>query len=261
MRAVNLIPAEQRSGASVGAGRSQGGAYAVLGMVAGLALMAVLYGRAHHQVASGRAQVAAIAAETQRAEAAAQRLAPYTSFLALREQRTQDVETLLDSRFDWAHVFHEFGRVLPSGTSISSLTGTVGASTPSGGAPAKPAAAGAGATSATPPGSVPAFTLIGCATSQPVVAQTLQRLRLIDGVSEVTLESSTSSAASAAGGGASGGCPAGAPAFTMQVTFDPLPSASAVAAATKTVADTTHAGSPTGTATTTGTTTAGVSAR
>ena len=52
MRAVNLIPAEQRGGASVGAGRSQGAAYAVLGLVAGLAVMVVLYGIARHQVTS-----------------------------------------------------------------------------------------------------------------------------------------------------------------------------------------------------------------
>ena len=38
-------------------------------------------------------------------------------------------------------------------------------------------------TSATPPGSVPTFTLSGCATSQTEVAQTLNRLRLMDGVS------------------------------------------------------------------------------
>ena len=42
-----------------------------------------------------------------------------------------------------------------------------------------------------PAGSVPTFTLAGCATSQTEVAQTLDRLRLIDGVSEVTLQSST----------------------------------------------------------------------
>jgi hypothetical protein len=259
MRAVNLIPAEQRSGASVGVGRSQGGAYAVLALVAGLAVMAVLYGSARHQIASGNAQVASIATQVQRAQSAAERLAPYTTFLALRNQRSQAVETLVDSRFDWAHVFHEFGRVLPAGTSISSLTGTVGSTTASSSSGSSVKAA-ASVASATPPGSVPAFTLVGCATSQPVVAQTLERLRLIDGVGEVTLQSSSSSCSSS-GGGAGGGCPAGDPAFTMQVTFDPLPSASAVAAATKTVADTTHAGSPTGTTTTTGTSSTGVSAR
>ena len=42
-------------------------------------------------------------------------------------------------------------------------------------------------TSATPPGSVPTVTLTGCATSQTVVADMLQRLRLIDGVKEATL--------------------------------------------------------------------------
>ena len=50
MRAVNLIPAEQRSGGVVGAGRSGGVAYAVLGALCGLALMALMYGIAHHQV-------------------------------------------------------------------------------------------------------------------------------------------------------------------------------------------------------------------
>ena len=37
----------------------------------------------------------------------------------MREQRAQAVDALIDSRFDWAHVFHEFGRVLPSQASRS----------------------------------------------------------------------------------------------------------------------------------------------
>jgi hypothetical protein len=77
------------------------------------------------------------------------------------------------------------------------------------------------------------------------VALTLERLRLIDGVSEVTLQSSSSGSASA---GSGGGCPAHYPAFTATVTFDPLPSVAAVAAATKTVADSTSAGSATSSA-------------
>ena len=52
-------------------------------------------------------------------------------------------------------------------------------------------------TSATPPGSVPTFTLGGCATSQSEVALTLQRLRLIDGVGDVSLKSSTKAGSSA----------------------------------------------------------------
>ena len=38
-----------------------------------------------------------------------------------------------------------------------------------------------------PSGSVPTLTLTGCANSQPVVAQMLQRMKLIDGVKEATL--------------------------------------------------------------------------
>jgi Tfp pilus assembly protein PilN len=232
MRAVNLIPAEQRSGASVGVGRSQGGAYAVLALAAGLAVLALLYGSADRQIASRRSQVATVTAKAQQAETQAERLAPYTSFIALRQQRTQAVNTLVDSRFDWAHVFHEFGRVLPFETSISSLSGTVGSATSTGAV----ASSSGTPTSATPPGSVPTFTLAGCATSQSAVALTLERLRLIDGVNEVTLQSSTSSSSSGAGG-AGGGCASHDPTFTALVTFDPLPSAAAVASAAKTVSD------------------------
>ncbi len=247
MRAINLIPADQRSGQPVGAGRSQGAAYAVLVLVGGLALMAFLYGQAHHQVTSRRAQAAAIAAQAQRAQAAAERLAPYTSFVALREQRVQAVDALVDSRFDWAHVLHEFGRVLPSHVSIDSLSGTVGGS---GSSSAASGAAAGSSSGATPPGSVPTFTLQGCATGQTVVALTLERLRLIDGVKEVTLQSSTAGGSgSSATTSSSGSCSGSDASFSATVIFDPLPSSSAVATASRTISDSTSAGSgasPTG---------------
>jgi Tfp pilus assembly protein PilN len=230
MRAVNLIPSEQRAGASVGAGRSEGVAYAVLALIAGFALLAFLYGSAHHQVSSRRAQAASLTAQAARAQSAAEQLAPYTSFIAMREQRTQAVASLAESRFDWAHVFHEFGRVLPRGTTISALGGTIaGASTDS-----------ASASGATPAGSIPTFTLSGCATSQPTVALTLQRLRLIDGVKEVTLQSSQSGSGATSSGD---GCTGRDATFAATVVFAPLPASTAVAAAAKTVADSTGAAS------------------
>ncbi len=243
MRAVNLIPVEQRSGQPVGAGRSQGGAYAVLVLVGGLALMAFLYGQSEHQVTSRRAQAASLAAQAQRAQVEAERLAPYTSFIAQREQRVQAVNALVDSRFDWAHVLHEFGRVLPSQTSISSLSGSIGGASST----AAKVSAGAG----------PTFTLAGCATSQPEVAATLERLQLIDGVKEVTLQGSTSGSASAtssagASASGSGGCSGRDASFNATVVFDALPSSSAVAAAAKSVSDSTSAGSASGASTATG---------
>jgi Tfp pilus assembly protein PilN len=242
MRAVNLIPVEQRSGQPVGAGRSQGGAYAVLVLIGGLALMAFLYGQSEHQVTSRRAQATSLAAQAQQAQAEAERLAPYTSFIAQREQRVQAVNALVDSRFDWAHALHEFGRVLPAQTSISSLSGSVGGASSTG----TKASAGA----------APTFTLAGCATSQPEVAVTLERLQLIDGVKEVTLQGSTSgsaSASSSAGASASGsgGCSGRDASFSATVVFDALPSSSAVAAAAKSVSDSTGAGSASGASTST----------
>ena len=169
-------------------------------MVAGLALLALLYGTARHEISSRRAKAASLVAQTQRAQATVAQLAPYTSFLAMREQRVKAVSELAQSRFDWAHAFHELGRVLPADASITSLTGTVGSASGSStsSTSGSTAAASAAVTSATPPGSVPAFTLSGCATSQTEVAQTLNRLRLIDGVSNVTLQSSTKPSASGA---------------------------------------------------------------
>ena len=247
MRAVNLIPSEQRSGASVGAGRSEGGAYAVLALIAGVAVLALLYGSASHQMSSRRTQAAALSAQAQQAQSAAEQLAPYTSFVALREQRTQAVATLAESRFDWAHVLHEFGRVLPSGVTISALGGTIGAvsaassaSTSSTPATSGTAASAAPTTSATPAGSIPTFTLTGCATSQPTVALTLGRLRLIDGVKEVTLQSSTSSGSGISSGA---GCTGRYATFAATVVFDPLAATSAVAAASKTVSDSSGASS------------------
>ena len=262
MRAVNLIPADQRRGAGGVAGRSGGGAYMVLALLGGLALLALLYGLAHRQISSRRAQVTSLNARTQQAQAAAGQLASYTNFTALREERERAVSVLVDSRFDWAHAFHELGRVLPAGASISSINGAVAAGSGATGAAGSATGAGSGATgaagsptaasgtgaskssaggatavSATPPGSVPTFTLTGCARSQSEVALTLNRLRLIDGVGEVTLQSSAKSTSGAAASGSSS-CPPSDPAFTIQLTFDPLPAASSIKAATAVPAST-----------------------
>ena len=57
MRAVNLIPSDQRRTVSA-AGRSGGGAYAVLAVLGGFAILAFLYGQAHRQVSDRTSRVA-----------------------------------------------------------------------------------------------------------------------------------------------------------------------------------------------------------
>jgi Tfp pilus assembly protein PilN len=232
MKAVNLITTDERRAPSIPTGRSGGGAYVVLVLLGGLAVFALLYGLADHAIGKRRSEVVSLTARAQQAQERAGALSPYTSFLQMREQRVQTVTQLVGSRFDWAQAFHELGRVLPPGkVSLASLAGTVGsgssagASSSSSSAASGSSASGSSVTSATPPGSIPTFALTGCAVSQAEVALMLNRLRLIDGVSEVTLQSSTKSGAGGGGGGGSS-CEGGNVSFSAQVTFDALPSVS-----------------------------------
>lgn len=244
MKAVNLIPSEQRSGGGSVTGDSEGGAFLVIGLLAGLAVLALLYGIARHQVSSRQSEAASISAQAQVTSARASELTPYVSFKALYQSRLQAVSELVGTRFDWAHAFHELGRVLPAGASLSSVHGTIGSAGASGSSSSAVPSTG----SATPAGTVPVLSLAGCATSQSEVAETLQRLRLMDGVAAVTLQSSVKSTT---GGGGSGGCPTHAPAFAMQVTFSPLPTPAATPGASTTTAAATSgaAGSSTGSTT------------
>jgi Tfp pilus assembly protein PilN len=229
VKAVNLIPSEQRSGLGSVTGQSEGAAFIVLGTMAVLAVMALLYGMASKQVSSRRGKAASITAKAEAAEARANQLAPYASFVAMRDQRVAEVAELVDTRFDWAHAFHEIGRVLPYDASLLTINGTIGAPGATGAiGAATPSTASSTAstgtvTSATPPGSVPTFTLTGCATNQSEVAQTLLRLKLINGVTNVELQSSTKSTTASVG---SNTCAQNDPAFTMVVTFASLPTPS-----------------------------------
>lgn len=241
MRAVNLIPAEQRQTGFDLAGRSGGFAPMIVVLLVAIAVLAFMYGSAKRSESKSKAELATVNAETASVRAQASQLAPYTSFIAMADQRIQEISQLVEARFDWSHAFHEFGRVLPRDASLTSLSGHVGGSGPgSSSSSAAGASAGSTPTSSTPPGSMPVFTLSGCTTSQSEVARTLQRLRLMDGVVDVELQSSTqaSKSSSASSGGASGGgassgsaassggaCGSGGATFSATVTFTGLPSA------------------------------------
>jgi hypothetical protein len=95
---------------------------------------------------------------------------------------------------------------------------------------------------------VPSFTVGGCGASQKAVAVFLQRLRLIDGVNEVTLLSSSK------GGSGAGvtACSANDANYSLTITFQGLPATAAAAAAVKTdkhasnAADKSASSTPTG---------------
>lgn len=247
MKAVNLIPGDQRPGAGGIAGRSGGAALIVLGMLAVLAVLAFLYGKNKHEISASRTELATANAELTADRAQVGRLAPYTTFIASANQRAQEVSQLIASRFDWSHAFNDLGRVLPRTATLTTLSGTVGAG--GSGTSSGPQTTAGSATSATPPGSTPTFSLTGCATSQSAVAVTLQRLRLMDGVTEVTLQASTKSGGTgtnAGAGASSSDCGVNGATFSVQVSFQPLPTVSpapATPGAATTQASTTGAGS------------------
>ena len=126
MKAVNLIPSEQRSGRTVAA-RSGGAAYIVLGLLGGFVVLALLYGLSHHQLETRRAEAATLSVRAQQVEAQAAQLAPYAAFMSTREQRLQSIAQLIGGRFDWSNAMGELSRVLPSKVALTSLQGTVGA--------------------------------------------------------------------------------------------------------------------------------------
>lgn len=185
MRPVNLIPPEERRGEHAPL-RSGPIAYIVLGAL--IALLAgvtatVLLG---NQIADRKDDVARLESEDAVAAARAQRLAAYTEFQNLSEQRVATVQSLADSRFDWERVMRELSLVLPSDVWLVGLTATASpeVSVEGGGGGGGEAS---GMRSAAPG---PALELNGCATGQDAVAGFVTALEDIDGVTRVGVQSS-----------------------------------------------------------------------
>lgn len=235
MRAANLIPADERHGAGGAAGRSGGAAHVLLGFLAALVVLAGVYAVQTKSVNDKRVELARVEAAATSAEARAGSLAAFTAFSGLRATRTQTIFAVAAGRFDWSHALHELARVIPSQVSLTTLDASVAPGTGGGGG-------GASGLRATIP--LPAIEMSGCTTSQVSVAQMLKRLRLVDGVTRVALQSSTKPEAAGGGGGSGAGCEASTekdPSFSLVVFFDPAVGAVPTGELT---ADTTTGGTP-----------------
>lgn len=223
MKAVNLIPRDSRRGSGAG-NRSGGGAYLVLGVLAGLVLLLSVYAIEGSRIGDRRAEAAQVRAQADARNAQAKELASYTAFASLRTRRVQTVTDIAESRFDWSRSLRDLARAIPPNTWLTSLTGTV-----------SPGVSVNGGATGSLRGAVqaPAIDLSGCTTSQTAVARMMARMRLIDGVERVSL---SSSAKGEGGGGGGGGdtCASNPryPTFQMTVFFEPLPEASPAAQAT-----------------------------
>lgn len=224
MKAVNLIPSEQRRNVASGSGI---GSYILIGVLAAIVLVSAAYTLTNKTIGDRRTELADVEARVQASAAEAQGLQGYTSFTALRVKRSETVRSLAVSRFDWSHALHEVARTIPSNAWLTSLRATVTATSSAEGAATNPLRAAI---------NTPAIEIVGCTTSQGNVAKVIASLRRADGVQRVSLSSSEKAVSGSSGGGDSAGA-AGAdcrngssrfPMFSMTLFFE-APSVSTTA--------------------------------
>jgi Tfp pilus assembly protein PilN len=200
VRAVNLIPSDQRRG---GGGGSGGATHVLLAALAAIVVAVGAYVLTDNSVNSRRSELSRVSADATATAQRAVALKPYREFASLRELRVRTVAALAASRFDWQRVMSELARALPDNVWLTSLVGTVA-----------PGVTLDGASSTGDTGSLrsavqsPAVEIVGCTDTQAEVSRVMARLRLLHGVSRVSLaasEKSQSSSGGTGGGGSAGG--------------------------------------------------------
>jgi Tfp pilus assembly protein PilN len=230
MKAVNLLPSEQRGSAKTTAaaatpapGGSAFGAYVVIGVLAFAVAALALYTLAGNVIKDRQSKLAQVTQESQQTQAKASALQSYADFKTLATQRVATVKGLAASRFKWERTLGDLSRAVPGDVHLTSLDGTVGTEVAGGGSSASGLR---GAVQA------PALELQGCTKSQADVATLMSRLRIVRGVTRVTLAKSdkdgaaTTSTPTAPVDGKTPAqlCPKGAPpAFDVLVFFERAP--------------------------------------
>lgn len=199
MKAVNLIPADQRR-SSTGAGKSGGAVYVLLGGLALVVVMVAALTLTNRSLAGKQADAQRLEAQADIATAKAGNLAAYKQFNELVTTRSAGVKALAASRLDWAETFEQVSRVVPSDVSLTQLVASTA-----------PGQGGAAVSLRNALGN-PAVEIIGCAPSQARVALLMARLRRIEGVQRVSVgassktDQSSSSSGASDGGDAANGC-------------------------------------------------------
>lgn len=215
MRAVNLLPKDARRG---GMGPSLGRLGASHVLIA-LLLIAVGYVSYYvltaNKISQKQAQLAGLRAQVTREQTAVARLVSYQKFEKLAQARAQTVREIAGTRFDWHGALSDLSKVIPTYTTLQSLSATVSSTSGSG--------SGGSASGIRGDIDAPAFELTGCTETQDQVAQLMSRLRLINGVQRVTLSSSAKPAGGSSSSSSQGKsvCSANGPSFDMVVFFQP----------------------------------------
>ena len=138
MRAVNLIPAEERRGAGGLAGRSGGVVYVLTAGLAVLVVLGVVYAFAVQSVAQRKGQLASLTQQVAAVDEQNQQLAPYVSFATISAQQTEQALTLAQQRFDWPDAMEQLALALPSDVTLTSFSANDGTVAGNASRPARP---------------------------------------------------------------------------------------------------------------------------
>jgi Tfp pilus assembly protein PilN len=216
----------------------------VIGVLAAALVLVVVGVLTSNTISDRKAKLGTLATEVARAQADAARLAPYTEFAKLAASRAETVREIAVTRFDWHSALSDLSKVVPTNTSLASLTGSVA-----------PGAAGGSGIALRADITAPAFELSGCTSNQDDVARLMSRLRVMNGVTRVSLQSSAKTAVAASstavtstassGGTSSTGCGANTPTFAIVVFFKPIAGAGPQGVAALVAQSTTAAAAPT----------------
>jgi Tfp pilus assembly protein PilN len=200
MRPVNLLPPEDRRDGQAPT-RTGPMPYLVVGALVLLLVGVTALVLTGNQVSEREADLARLKREDAVEGARADRLAAYTQFQTLREQRVATVSSLANSRFDWERVMRELSLILPKDVWLVEVSASASPETDAGG--------GSGGTGLRSGSAGPALVMSGCASGQEAVAGFVTALKDIDGVTRVGLQSSelgsSDAGAGVSGEGGSGG--------------------------------------------------------
>jgi Tfp pilus assembly protein PilN len=179
MRPVNLLPQDARRQYT---SERPGGAYAVVGLLAVLLVMAVAYVLTGNQVTqrSNDAKSAKVAADQLSAQA--KQLGSFTNFAQIRQTRLLSVAGVASTRFDWERFLRELAQIMPARSWLQTTDATV--------TPASDVASAPPGTTTTAGASGPTANLIGCTPAQSDVTQMMVRMKLMYRVTDVKLNES-----------------------------------------------------------------------
>lgn len=185
MKRINLLPPEDRAKAR----RERGLTYVIIGLVALLAVLGLVYLWQNNKVGDKEAERDRIEADIAAVQQQAAALQQYEVLQTKRTEMTTTAKAIDDARVPWSTIFEEISLVIPENVRLQSLTCTVPAAMLPGAAPGVEAGGEMAAD----------ITFTGQTYEHKDVAEFMTRLGLIPQLTNIQLSSSTQAAATTTG--------------------------------------------------------------